>query len=242
MANPRRPSYSSYPLPISDPIPNSIPQFQPQTPQAASTVLNSLKIFLKKPHAFPFLLSIFCLLAWVSLRLQHRHSHQPFRQSPYTVLNDKNGGYSKDSSGNLVKFSSVSSPVTKDKRGWLIDPISAALDYGVSGGAVSCASVHVGEIRPGTLRGNHRHHTCNETFVIWGAKTVLRLENKELAIGYSEVTVGTDEVAVVASPSGSAHALMNVDTIRSTFFMGCQDVVVNYNGSATDFHVWKDLS
>lgn len=70
----------------------------------------------------------------------------------------------------------------------------------------------------------------------------LQLEDKELAKGYSEVTVGTDEVAVVASPSGSAHALMNVDTIRSTFFVGCQDVVVKYNGSATDFRVWKDLS
>lgn len=133
MANPRRPSYSSYPLPISDPIPNTILQFQTQTPQTASTFFNSLKIFLKKPHAFPFLLSIFCLLAWVSLRLQQRHNNQPFHQSSYTVVNDKNGGYSKDSSGTVVKFSSVSSPVAKDKRGWLLDPIAAALDFGVSG-------------------------------------------------------------------------------------------------------------
>lgn len=44
-----------------------------------------------------------------------------------------------------------------------------------SGGAVSCASVHLGEIRPGGFRGNHRHHTCNETFVIWGAKTKFRV-------------------------------------------------------------------
>lgn len=240
MANPRRPSYSSYPLPISDPIPNSIPQFQPQTQQTASTFLNSLKIFLKKPHAFPFLLSIFCLLAWVSLRLQHRHANLPFRQSSYTV-SDKNGGHSTDSVGNVVKFSSVSSPVMKDKRGWLIDPVSVALDSGVSGGAISCSSVHVGEIKPGTLRGNHRHHTCNETFIVWGAKTVLRLENKELARGYSEVTVDADEVAVAASSSGSAHALVNVDTRRSTFFVGCQDNVVNYNDSTTDFGVWKDL-
>lgn len=69
----------------------------------------------------------------------------------------------------------------------------------------------------------------------------LQLENKELANGYSEVTVDTDEVAVVASPSGSAHALMNVDTIRSTFMLGCQDSVVDYHDNTTDFHVWKDL-
>ena len=43
------------------------------------------------------------------------------------------------------------------------------------GGAVSCASVHVGEIRPGGVRGNHRHHGCNETFIIWGAETAFRV-------------------------------------------------------------------
>lgn len=68
----------------------------------------------------------------------------------------------------------------------------------------------------------------------------LQLENKELARGYTEVTVGADEVAIAASPSGHAHALMNVDT-RSTFFVGCQDIVVNHNESTSDFRVWKDL-
>ncbi|CAK9150178.1 unnamed protein product [Ilex paraguariensis] len=75
------------------------------------------------------------------------------------------------------------------------------------GDVVNCASVHVGEIRPGGVRGNHRHHTCNETLVIWGAKTVFRLENKAMDRGYAEVIVGADEVAVAASPSGTAHAL-----------------------------------
>ncbi|KAL1368437.1 hypothetical protein AAHE18_02G121200 [Arachis hypogaea] len=52
---------------------------------------------------------------------------------------------------NLVKFSSsVPSPVTKDTRGR----------------ALTCASVHIGEIRPGRLRGNLRHHDCNETFIL----------------------------------------------------------------------------
>ncbi|KAK4381975.1 protein ZINC INDUCED FACILITATOR-LIKE 1 [Sesamum angolense] len=108
-------------------------------------------------------------------------------------------------------------------------------------GAVSCASVHLGEIRPGTLRGNHRHHTCNETFVIWGAKTVFRLENNAVKRGYSEVTIGADEVAVAASPSGTAHALVNIDAIRTTFFLGCQDSVMNHNSSTTDYNIWKNL-
>ncbi|KAL0334432.1 UNVERIFIED_CONTAM: hypothetical protein Sangu_1599400 [Sesamum angustifolium] len=236
MANPRRTSYSSNPLPISDPT----PQFQSQTPQTAATLLTSLKVFLKKPHAFPFLLSIFLLLTWVSLRFQHRYANPAFQQSSYTV-NEKNGGYVKDSNANVVKFSPFSSLVTKDKRGWLINPISLALDADVPGGAVSCASVHLGEIRPGTLRGNHRHHTCNETFVIWGAKTVFRLENNAVKRGYSEVTIGADEVAVAASPSGTAHALVNIDAIRTTFFLGCQDSVMNHNSSTTDYNIWKNL-
>lgn len=40
---------------------------------------------------------------------------------------------------------------------------------------MSCVSLHVGEIQPGALRGNHRHYTLNETFVIWGAETKFRV-------------------------------------------------------------------
>lgn len=70
----------------------------------------------------------------------------------------------------------------------------------------------------------------------------LQLENNQIVDkGYAEVIVGADEVAVAASPSGVAHALVNVDPIRSTFFLGCQDSMINYNSSATDFSVWKDL-
>lgn len=107
---------------------------------------------------------------------------------------------------------------------------------------MNCASVHVGEIRPGGMRGNHRHHGCNETFIIWGAKTAFRLENHQVPEkGYAEVIIGANEVAVAASPSGTAHALINIDPIRTAFFMGCQDSIINYNSSATDFKVWKDL-
>lgn len=128
-----------------------------------------------------------------------------------------------------------------DKRGWLVNPVKAANDAGLSGGAVSCASAHVGQIRPGGIRGNHRHYTCNETFVIWGAETKFRMENLKISKGYAEVTIGADEVAVASSPSGRAHALMNIDPVKTTFFLGCQDSVVTYNKSTSDFNVWKDL-
>ncbi|KAL2482971.1 hypothetical protein Fot_44415 [Forsythia ovata] len=242
MANPRRTSYSnSNLLPISDPV----NPFQSQSPQTAATLLTSLKLFLKKPHAVPFLLSFFLFLTWISLRFQHYSSNPSFHQSAYdsnrVTLHGENGGYDINSDANIVKFPSFSSIVMKDKRGWLINPVSLALDTAISGGATFCASVHLGEIRPGGMRGNHRHHTCNETFVIWGAKTVFRLENKAVAKGFAEVTIGADEVSVAASPSGTAHALVNTDAVRSTFFMGCQDSIINYSNSSSDFNVWKDL-
>jgi len=69
----------------------------------------------------------------------------------------------------------------------------------------------------------------------------MQLENSEVDEGYAEVVIGRDEVAVAGSPAHKAHALVNVDSTRSVFFIGCQDNVINYNASSTDFNVWKDL-
>ncbi|TYG37033.1 hypothetical protein ES288_D13G109700v1 [Gossypium darwinii] len=205
MANPRRNSYST-----NQSVDGS---FQSQTQSSSS--LSSLKHLLKKPHALPFLLLLLLLLTWVSLRLQYssRFRHQQLGQD---------GHGDDDSKANLVRFKSgLPSAIVKDKRGWLLDPVSLALQFGVRGGAVSCSQVHIGEIRRGDIRGNHRHYSCNETFVIWGAKTKFRLENNQMdGRGYAEVTIGEDEVVVAASPSGTAHALVNVDALRNTYFVG----------------------
>lgn len=70
----------------------------------------------------------------------------------------------------------------------------------------------------------------------------LQLENNQIVDkGYAEVIVGADEVAIAASPSSTAHLLVNVDPILTTYFIGCQDSVINYNSSSTDFHIWKDF-
>lgn len=37
-----------------------------------------------------------------------------------------------NSDANLVRFHSLSSDIAKDKRGWLIDPVSLALQSGIS--------------------------------------------------------------------------------------------------------------
>ncbi|XP_020219842.1 uncharacterized protein LOC109802851 [Cajanus cajan] len=184
--------------------------------------------FLQRPHSIPFVLALFLFLAWISLRVQ-RAAHT----LPRSSASDR-----RDAAASLVRF--LPSRAAKDNRGWLFDPVALALASGLKGGAVTCASLHVGEIRPGKFRGNHRHHDSNETFLIWGAATRFRLENSEEDNGYAEVTLDRDEIAVAASPVHTAHALVNIDPIRSTFFIGCQDSIVNYNAS-TDFNVWKDL-
>jgi hypothetical protein len=70
----------------------------------------------------------------------------------------------------------------------------------------------------------------------------LQLENNQIVDkGYAEVIVGADEVAVAASPSGTGHAIVNMDLTHTAYLIGCQDSTINHNSSATDFSVWKDL-
>ena len=72
--------------------------------------------------------------------------------------------------------------------------------------------------------------------------SALQLENSEVAgKRYAEVIIGADEVAVVTSPSGTGHALVNVDPVRTAFRLGCQDGIVNLNSSSTVFNIWSDL-
>ncbi|CAL0299187.1 unnamed protein product [Lupinus luteus] len=241
MATPRRISYIN------------TPSFDTNTTtyQIRHSYVSSMLHFLKRPHSLPFVLTIFLLLTWISLRMHHasKFSSSMIQTHLDSTIND-------DMKANLVRFKAqipsesglkvyrhrTSSKIVKDKRGWSLDPLSLASDSGISGGALTCASIHAGEIRPGTLRGNHRHHDCNETLVIWGATTIYRLENSNVPnVGYAEVTIGSDDVIVAASPRGTAHAIKNIDPIRSTFFFGCQDSIISYNASSTDFNVWKDL-
>ncbi|KMZ74290.1 hypothetical protein ZOSMA_132G00590 [Zostera marina] len=244
MANPRRSFGNLNPSSPSVRIIDSFDQTHSPHQQHRADLISffsKLGILLKKPLAFPILLFIFVILTWISLRFKQSSSHITVhtntRQSYFTK--------DRDADANLVRFSTVKFPskIFKDERGWIFNPLTIALEAGISGGAQSCVSSHLGEIRPGGVRGNHRHHTCNETFVFWGADTLFRLENQNAqGKGYSEIFIGADEVAVAASPVGTAHALINVDSsARRTFLFGCQDSVVNYSTPTTDFKTWDDI-
>ncbi|KAL0919734.1 hypothetical protein M5K25_011851 [Dendrobium thyrsiflorum] len=218
MANPRRIGIQLHNHHSTIPLSN-------HSPPPAVASLSCIAAFLKRPSAFPFVLSLFLVLTWLCLRVQRTPGSASLR-----FRAQSQSGRDADADANLARFS-ASSLISNDRRGWLFNPIGVALDKGIHG-----------EIRPGSFRGNHRHHTCNETFLIWGAQTKFRLENPHIeGKGYAEVSVGAGEVAVAASPSGTAHALINTDPVRATFFLGCQDSIIDNNSSTTDYKVWEDL-
>lgn len=108
-------------------------------------------MFLKKPHAFPFLLFIFLLLTWVSLRLQHSASSSSsvktasFNDQDLKWGDKKSNSFEDDHKANLIRFpsSGTLSDITKDKRGWLMDPVSVALKSGIPGELCVCVCVCV---------------------------------------------------------------------------------------------------
>lgn len=94
--------------------------------------LSSFLFFLKKPQAFPFLLSIFVLLTWLSLR---------FHQSPPSSIRSHHADHWRQQSdhfSNLARFpSSTNLPSSHllhyDPRGWLLNPLLVAQEAAISG-------------------------------------------------------------------------------------------------------------
>eukprot|EP00250_Pteridium_aquilinum_P006802 c16645_g1_i1 orf=111-713(+) len=129
--------------------------------------------------------------------------------------------------------------LSQDSRGWLLDPISTASQAHISGAATNCKAVHVGQIKSGFVRGNHRHLFCNETLVVWGAKAKFRVENPSLAKGYAETFINMDEVGVLGCPAGRAHALVNMDSVNTLHILGCQDGMADPTN--TEYNVWTNL-
>lgn len=126
MANPRRGSYSLPQATIS--LESAVP---PPTFAQRNVLFSSSYVihFLKKPHAFPFLLSAFLFLTWISLRLQSSSSR--FSSPPHLRDDAIKWSRENDSKANLARFSA--SGLAKDKRGWLVNPVSLVHDSGIAG-------------------------------------------------------------------------------------------------------------
>lgn len=69
---------------------------------------------------------------------------------------------------------------------------------------------------------NQTHPSDN--FMVVSIWKCVKLEIHKVGKGYCRgVDIGEDETAVAVNSNGMAHALVNVDPVRSTFFIGCQD-------------------
>lgn len=148
--------------------------------------------FLQRPHSIPFLLAIFLFLAWISLRAQrfsHTPPHSSHRDALVNLVRFHSSHVAKDNRGWLFDpiALALDSGISGSNPAFLnaiqyvvVSCCSRCSSFELfilccAGGAVTCASLHVGEIRPGKRRGNHRHHDCNETFLIWGAAIRFRV-------------------------------------------------------------------
>eukprot|EP00850_Spirogloea_muscicola_P020042 SM000206S06251 [mRNA] locus=s206:46070:47232:- [translate_table: standard] len=129
-----------------------------------------------------------------------------------------------------------------DSRGWMLDPLAAAAQIGLEGGATACTAVHLGEIKAGSARGNHRHHHCNETFILWGGQVKFRNEAPDLDNGYVDVILEPFEVAVATGRIGMAHAISNLHEVESAYLFACQDAIFDKANPSTDYNVWPSLT
>lgn len=125
-----------------------------------------------------------------------------------------------------------------DRRGWMASPLLLAREHGLEG-ALSCKDLSVGTILPGHLRANHRHHLKNESFLLWGAKAVLRLENDSLPKRFAEMSILRNEAVVFTAPKGRAHAIRNIDTMFTLNLISCSDAEFDPRQPDSDSHVWN---
>lgn len=140
MANARRISVGLQPQPVSETPPPPPPPLSSPSPSPAAAAVYSVAVFLKRPSAFPLLLSVFVLLTWVFLRLEHPAS-AGLRSSLSSGLSSSSSRSGTgpvdgaDSDANLVRFSAVEFPskIARDWRGWLMDPVTDAREARLRG-------------------------------------------------------------------------------------------------------------
>lgn len=134
MANPRRPTGNLNPSSPSVRMTNLSDQTNsPHQLHQANVIsfFSKLGILLKKPLAFPFLLFLFVVLTWISLRFQQTSSHISVHTNTRRSYFIKD----RDADANLVRFSTMEFPskIFKDQRGWILNPVTTALEAGISG-------------------------------------------------------------------------------------------------------------
>lgn len=121
-------------------------------------------------------------------------------------------------------------PFAGDKRGWIGNPFDA-LNLFV--GDLAVRDVHIGVIRAGGTRGNHRHHNKHELIIVFGAEMDLR-------VGEVTYKSSADDVLALRCPPGTPHLIHNIDgSGRQVSLVAFVDSEWDPNNPATDYGVWQ---
>lgn len=146
--------------------------------------------------------------------------------------------FSKRGEG-LVLLPGDDDPRSDGEDHWMTSVLDAVDEAGLKGPS-RCLDLHVGTIRPGGARGNHRHKTRDESLIIWGASGRIRVERP--GMGYHDYVVDRDDVVVLAAPAGSAHAIRADDGEGNVMMLAaCSDAPPTDGPDPnTDYRVWKD--
>ena len=122
---------------------------------------------------------------------------------------------------------------------WMTSVLNAVDEAGLKGPS-RCLDLHVGTVRPGGARGNHRHKTRDESLIVWGASGRIRVERP--GMGYHDYVVDRDDVVVLAAPAGSAHAIKADDGEGNVMMLAaCSDAPPTDGPDPnTDYRVWSD--
>ncbi|KAG0471730.1 hypothetical protein HPP92_016276 [Vanilla planifolia] len=128
MGNPRR---SSIPIQTDG---NVLPFDHHPPPQLTTTSL-SFASLLRKPSALLLPFSLLLLFTWLFLRLPRPliSSSSHFSSSG----SRERSQIGMDADANLARFS-VNSLISRDRRGWLLDPIRISYDAGIRGFVPNC--------------------------------------------------------------------------------------------------------
>ncbi|NLH49732.1 MAG: hypothetical protein GX444_14195 [Myxococcales bacterium] len=104
-----------------------------------------------------------------------------------------------DPPATLLSFAIAPVETSRDARGW----VSNLLDH-LPLPAAGLRNIHIVQLRPGLIRGNHRHHRQNEWIVLCGGpcRVVVVWEGRR-----REETIVGDVPVMLTLPAGTPHAI-----------------------------------
>lgn len=101
-----------------------------------------------------------------------------------------------------VRFYTLPDQYTSDERGWAFFPFQANLDRDPW---IHLPSLHMVQVNPGMIRGNHFHSGTAEWLYAFGGKYQFYWEET----GQVKSTIFDKDDHVIYIPQGVAHALKN---------------------------------